>query len=176
VVTEQRLKSGEVAVDDGLYSRLEPEDRAIDADGVGVFLESRPVRKRIPAREREPRVVEVEGRLLDVGAGHEFRPPRDRLVQKARVVLVNDPNRVGGPGAMSLEQFAGLSFVVLELRAKRQRFHRAQVAHSTLTTRRQARPIEGRLSGAGARVHGVKMVRSVRSSRTAVRRTRASSP
>ena len=42
---QQGLKSGEVAVDDGLDSRLEPEDRAIDADSIDVFIESRPVRK-----------------------------------------------------------------------------------------------------------------------------------
>ena len=114
VVMQQGLKSGEVAVDDGLDSRLEPEDRAIDADSVDVFVESRPVRKGIPASQREPRVVEIEGRLLNVGAGHEFRPPGDRLVQKARVVLVDDPNRFGVPGAMSPEQLVRLTFVILE--------------------------------------------------------------
>src|SRR5580765_2457254 len=123
VLTQERLKSDEVALDDGLDRRLEPEDRAIDADGVDVFFESRPVRKRIPTREREPRVLVIEGRLLNVGAGHEFRPPRDRLVQEARVVLVDDSNRVGVTGAMSFDQIAGLPFVVLEWRAKWQRLH-----------------------------------------------------
>ena len=61
MVTEQRRKCREVAGDDGFDRRLEPEDRAIDADGVNVFFERRPVRKRIPAREREPRVVEING-------------------------------------------------------------------------------------------------------------------
>src|SRR5580765_6179576 len=125
VLTQERLKSDEVAIDDGFDRRFEPEDRAIDADGVDIFLESRPVRKRVPACEREPRVLVIEGRLLNVGAGHEFRPPRDRLVQEARVVLVDDSNRAGVTGAMSIDQIAGLTFVVLEWRAKWQRLHEA---------------------------------------------------
>jgi hypothetical protein len=40
------------------------------------------------------------------------------------MILVDDPNRVGIAGAMSVEQLARLLFVVLESRAKWQRFHR----------------------------------------------------
>ena len=123
VIAQQPLKCREVAVDDGLDRGLEESDGTVWDDGVDIFGHGRPVGEGVPPRQREARVVEIEGRLLNVFAAQKLRPPLDGLVQEPGVVLVDDSDGRGIAGPMSLDQITRLPFVVFERGAKGKRVH-----------------------------------------------------
>ncbi len=111
IAAERVVERREVTIDHGFDSGFEFEDAALLRDGIDVGGKRGPVKEVVAAGDREAGIVERKDGVADFRSGYEFWTPFDLVVEKARVLAVEQIDGRGIGGAVRGKQALGLLLV-----------------------------------------------------------------
>ncbi len=79
----------------GFHRGFEHEDRAALTGRSNIGFQRGPIGQVIEAGNREPRVIERQGRPADFGVRNAPRPPRNGFIEEAGVLAVEGVDSLG---------------------------------------------------------------------------------